>query len=186
MGEKLKSAVRSLKSKHAIFLLLTFFLVIISFFLLDKAVLGHNKILDGIFSIVKENYSYAFVAICVFLAFSLFSRKYKSKMAREIASFLLAIAISSIIKFAIGRVRPGLGISGYSFPSNHSTAMFSLLPFFKSWHYYVWLLVSLFVAASRVYWRYHYFSDVFAGAFIGYGVGLLIERMAKKIQKTKD
>ena len=177
--------LKIIKNKHVVFLFLAFVLMIVSFFVIDKVFFPHNKTSDAIFSIVEENYSYAFVAICVFLAFSFFSRKYKSKMIPEILCFLIVIVLGQLLKFFIPRPRPIPTFAGNSFPSNHSLVVFSLLPFFKSWHYYIWLIICIFTAISRVYWQYHYFSDIFAGSFIGYGIGILIKKIYQRYEKEK-
>jgi len=182
--KNIKKYRKCLKSKHTIFLFLTFILGLASLFLFDKFIIPHNKTFDVIFSIVKENYSYIFVIICLFLAFSFFNRKYKSKLVREIITIFIVICVGYLLKFIFARPRQLPDMLGYSFPSNHALITSSLLPFFKSWHYYVWLFICIFISFSRVYWQYHYFSDIFFGAFIGYSIGLLIKKI-KKLDKTK-
>lgn len=166
------------RTLHFIVLALLLFLTIFSYFFLDKFSIPKSKVLDFLFSPLKENYSYFFIAIFVFLAFSFFSRKYKARLTKEIFALVITIFIGFILKQFIHRTRPIPSItsmtSDYSFPSNHSATMFSLAPFFKKWHYIVWLLLSISIALSRVYWNYHYFSDIFAGAFLGYLIATIL------------
>lgn len=63
--------------------------------------------------------------------------------------------------------------SGFSLPSQHTLAVFSLLPIVFSKNKkvgWIWLFFSLLVAFSRLYLQVHYLSDIILGAFIGYEV----------------
>jgi dolichol kinase/membrane-associated phospholipid phosphatase len=94
-------------------------------------------------------------------------------------SFLVAYWLGIVLKdlFAVERpfVLYGFDVlipeKGYSFPSLHVVAAFSLLPLL--WYKnkimgYLWFGFSLLIAIARVYLQVHFLSDVVAGAFIGY------------------
>ena len=113
------------------------------------------------------------------------------KKEGRIAVLLLLITIvvsdqisSTIIKHAIGRIRPcnvleGVRLiygtsGGLSFPSSHAVnnfAMVSLLShFYKKFTPYLFVFAFL-VALSRVYLGLHYPSDMLGGAIIGFVIG---------------
>ncbi|MCM0599068.1 phosphatase PAP2 family protein [Periweissella fabalis] len=92
-----------------------------------------------------------------------------------------AIIIATVVKTIVGRPRPIHQLvldHGYSFPSIHTlTATICVLMFlalFKTHNvkYYLFALVGVLwivmVAASRVYLRNHYLTDVIGGATLAY------------------
>jgi len=112
-------------------------------------------------------------------------------------SLLASLAIAYFLKFSIQKPRPEqfLGIkaaipeTGYSFPSAHSAAAFSVLPVMdiilrkSRW---LWHSLAIMIAFSRVYLGVHYLSDVIAGALIGYAAADFItskhgNKLIKKI-----
>ena len=97
---------------------------------------------------------------------------------------IIAFAINIPIKLIFARPRPDLlqkfyplNIPNYSFPSSHAAVFFSLLPLLiartKKLRY-VWLVYAILIAISRILLKQHYFSDVVAGALLGYSIGILI------------
>lgn len=101
----------------------------------------------------------------------------------------VALAISHIpvalAKKTYPRVRPYLTLPGtntfrnpltdHSFPSGHTTAVFSVtVPFIAAQPGLVFILgpVALIVAVSRIYLGLHYPSDVLAGAVVGSSIAL--------------
>ena len=171
----------NISKKDLIILVSLLILLILSLLFLDSIKIPKSNLLNILFFPFKEIYSYISLAIAILIAFSYFNRVYKSKLKKESLTLILTIAFVFLIKFLIARQRPASGIYiGSSFPSNHAAIPFSLLAFFKNKAYWLWLILSLFISISRVYWSYHYFSDFFAGAFIGYGIGLLIKNLKLK------
>lgn len=83
--------------------------------------------------------------------------------------------IVQTMKFSIGRPRPGESENRQSFPSGHSAVSFATatsLTYAYGWKAAVITYpLATFVAATRVAKNTHWFSDVVAGAFIGYWVG---------------
>ena len=104
------------------------------------------------------------------------------------AAFFSSIIVSFLLKLIVLRPRPlisssFLGILNYSFPSMHALAAFAALPIldkeFPKLRVF-WILFAFFAAVSRLYFSFHYFSDVVAGALIGYGIGLLFINLEQK------
>ncbi len=91
-----------------------------------------------------------------------------------------------IVKYLVARQRPPFPLiteTGYSFPSGHAAAVFTVYPFihyaYPKYHY-LWLTFAILVAFSRVYLQVHYISDILAGAFFGYTIGALFFYYWKK------
>lgn len=92
---------------------------------------------------------------------------------------LIAVTVFVVLKRSIRRRRPKgsehWNWDSWSFPSGHATTAFTVCTAIG--HYYphaVWFLAGLSVSVgmSRVLLRYHYPSDVFAGALLGVLSGL--------------
>lgn len=96
-------------------------------------------------------------------------------------SVVLGMGIAQVIKMSVGKSRPFkqpieyIGFNNdneyQSFPSGHATASFALAtslsthyPKYKTWFFTLAVLIS----ASRIYEDRHWFTDVVAGAGIGY------------------
>lgn len=108
-----------------------------------------------------------------------------------------SVVVSFLLKIIIRRQRPfELGIIAKpftetfswwnsSFPSFQSMLVFAALPIISKEFprtKYIWYIFAIATAISRVYFGVHFVSDVFAGAVIGYGVGLLtLKYFQKKI-----
>jgi len=117
-----------------------------------------------------------------------------------LASFI-SVLMSFIIKILVKRPRPFeggfgpvLGIAlhfmkdnfntwNFSFPSFQAMFVFCALPIlnreFKIFKH-IWFIFACLVAFSRVYFGVHYFSDVLAGAIIGYLIGVLIVKIEER------
>ncbi|MFA7707938.1 MAG: phosphatase PAP2 family protein [Candidatus Pacearchaeota archaeon] len=113
-------------------------------------------------------------------------------------TLILSAIFSFLLKFSIKRARPfqeGLVsiipileksshlIWNFSFPSFHSMLVFCAVPIlskefpkFK----YVWISFASLIAFSRIYFGLHFLSDIIAGAFIGYLLGIAIIKMEKE------
>jgi hypothetical protein len=114
------------------------------------------------------------------------------KIGFEISqSFFYAVTVTSALKIVFGRARPYTGSSANTFapfsfnnsnwshPSGHTTVAFSLSAVLAGNTSNDALKVLAFVpavltAASRVYQNYHWASDVFLGAMIGYFTGKFV------------
>jgi undecaprenyl-diphosphatase len=71
----------------------------------------------------------------------------------------------------------------YSFPSAHAALSFAILAVideeFRKLKIF-WLVIALLIIFSRIYFSYHYFSDVTFGALIGYCIGVIIIKKFKE------
>jgi len=85
--------------------------------------------------------------------------------------------IVSVLQVSFNFMKDNFNTWNFSFPSFHAMFVFSALPIlskeFKKFKY-VWLIFACLVAFSRVYFGVHYFSDVLAGAVIGYLIGYVM------------
>ncbi len=85
---------------------------------------------------------------------------------------------------------PSAADSGYSFPSGHSTQAAAILSVL--WAYYPqwrWLYISAFLilAVLLTLGEWHYLSDIIAGGFIGWNVGIAVMRTWRRfVQSTHN
>lgn len=150
-----------------------------------------NSFLDKVFLIITSTWfeiSILLILTCLFL--------WKETKRRWILplwfTLFLSALVSFVLKITIQRPRPfqqGLieissflvknsySIWDFSFPSNHTILVFCALPFlskefprFK----YVWIVLACLVGFSRLYFGFHFLSDIIAGAAIGYLIGVVI------------
>jgi len=177
-----------------IYWILAVLLMVLSFFV-DKSISSfifnlRNSLLDLIFKysyLMLKDYLILIVNV-IFLYF-----KDKRKIINAILGFLSTGVLITILKYFIGRMRPfevienaKIGIFDYSFasfntsfPSWHTGAVFSLLPFafyINKKLGYFWILIGILEGITRVYTGYHYLSDVLFGGLIGYLIGWLFFR----------
>lgn len=132
------------------------------------------------------------VFFSAFAAYSLIANDTRArKIAYEIGqSSLYAAGVVLAAKIIVGRSRPNvsdseksflpfrifsLGDDYHSFPSGHTAVAFVLSTVFSRniqplWGKILAYAPAMYTAASRVYQNFHWTSDVFAGAFIGYFV----------------
>jgi membrane protein DedA with SNARE-associated domain/membrane-associated phospholipid phosphatase len=94
-----------------------------------------------------------------------------------------ALVLDDFVKYLVGRPRPQMSqlveASGWSFPSGHATASAAMcaavayvLTRRSGWRAAVWiwaaaLIVTSFVAVSRLYLGVHWLTDVWGGIFLG-------------------
>lgn len=119
------------------------------------------------------------------------THNYKARETGVLAAQALIDAgiVTEAIKLATQRERPDSGdgdghfwVGGTSFPSGHSTAIWSLATV-VSYEYkdqpairYGAFAAAVAVSASRYTGRKHFLSDVFVGSLIGYSVGRYVFR----------
>ena len=138
-----------------------------------------NKILE--FTLKFEN---IFLGSIFYFSLILFSTvafvKMKKKPFPLLLSFLITAILVFLLKYTLKRPRPIAFVSNNdSFPSGHSSMLFTALPFFNGKLFVIWLIISCFFVFVRVWFGLHYLSDILFGAFIGYLVGFVVKRFFK-------
>ena len=174
------------KKEDILFLLFGMVLFYISTFL-DKSVSSifqNVKIpfLDFVLSIIT-NFGIVLVVVLLMPAL-LFYSKDKKLFRLLFLTFILAFIFSFMLKLIVLRQRPTdalyyplVHIIDYSFPSMHSMIAFSLLPLLLAYlpkQKSFWISFVLLVAFSRIYFNFHYLSDVVFGGIIGYFIGKIL------------
>ncbi|MEK6949035.1 MAG: phosphatase PAP2 family protein [Nanoarchaeota archaeon] len=180
-------------SKKAIFIAVIS-IIILSLFL-DKAAFAFvsfikNPLFDAAFLLITNPLS-----IFIVLAFSsyviFFDRKKRKWLYFLLASLTLSVLLSFILKLIIARPRPSeemfylfFNLADYSFPSMHALAAFAMLPLLNKILprlKLLWISFASLFALSRVYLGIHFFSDIIAGAFFGYFIGIFMVYLENKI-----
>jgi undecaprenyl-diphosphatase len=115
-------------------------------------------------------------------------------------SLAYASGVTLIIKVVLGRHRPRDTDSPYrfnpfssnhSFPSGHTTAMFSMLVPWAVYypHPITWGLVAVGgsgTALARILLNKHWFTDVLGGGAIGVVTGMLLARRHLRLSSSAD
>lgn len=113
---------------------------------------------------------------------------------KAVYALLLAFTVSFILAFAIKLIVlrerpveaftfPFTNIIDYSFPSMHSMVVFSLLPLLISYlpkQKIFWAAFAFLVSFSRLYFGFHFLSDVVFGMLLGYLIGSCILSLYEK------
>ena len=138
-----------------------------------------SPIFDPLFSVVT-NFGVAMVFLLWIPCIILYDKN-KKAVKLLLLSFLASFALSFLLKLIFLKERPiGIfeypftGIVSYSFPSIHAMVMFSLLPILRKYLPQKMRFFSLFaclVAFTRIYFGFHFLSDIIFGAFSGYFIG---------------
>ena len=175
------------KTKTIIILLVLLFFLILSF-IFDKQIITIIQVarnfvpLETFFSfilLIEKNFIFYPLIIVVIGAILLWKKKELS--LSFILSLIVSLAISILLKTLIARPRPFLvaDVTKYSFPSTHTTAAFTAMPFLDKlkWIQIGWFILACLFAFTRIWFGLHYLSDVIAGSILGYGVGFFIKRI---------
>ena len=131
------------------------------------------------------------VLVTLLIPSIIFYKKNKKIVYLIWLTFIISFVLAFVIKLIVLRQRPieeftypFTNIINYSFPSMHSMVAFSLLPLLAKYmprHKSFWIASAFFVGFSRVYFGFHFLSDVVFGALSGYVVGnYLLELYEKK------
>jgi len=134
---------------------------------------------DFILSIIT-NSGIVFVVMLIIPSIILYKKNIKLVYLLYL-TFISSIILSLIIKLIVLRQRPVeavtypfVNILNYSFPSMHTMTSFSLVPILKKFivkQKYFWIIFAFLVGFSRIYFGFHFISDVVFGAVLGYFLG---------------
>lgn len=136
-------------------------------------------LLDAFLSAITN---FGIVIIVMLIIPSIILYKKNKKLAYFLLlTFFISIILAFIIKLIVLRQRPTdaftyplTNIINYSFPSMHAMAVFALLPILIKYLHkqkIFWLGFALSVSFSRIYFGFHFLSDVAFGALFGYFIG---------------
>lgn len=182
--------------KNIFFFLLTIFLLIFvlilalifdsQFFILIQALKcpATNAFFSWLIFIEKEIIFYPLIIVLTLIL--LLTKKRKEKILPYFLSLAIVIIITVLLKIIVARPRPNL-ISNHSFPSGHTSMLFTSLPFFnkiKSLEI-VWIVGSSLLMLARIWFNLHYLSDIVGGAIIGYCIPLIINKYLEKRKNEK-
>ncbi len=190
-----------MKKKGVMIFIVTILAFLISLYFDSQIVKGvsliRNSILTNfLLTITLGSFS---LIVFFFLGSFLLSKKKQGKWVLPLwVSLGISMIVSFLLKISIQRPRPFqtaivatfpiLASNSHltwnsSFPSFQAMMAFCALPIllkkvpkFK----FVWIIFALLIAFSRVYFGVHFLSDVIAGGFLGYLIGVLIISLENK------
>jgi undecaprenyl-diphosphatase len=189
-----------MKKKGIIFLSIWVILFLACFyfdnFLVQSVSLLRNNILDNFFLLITF-VSSEIILFFILTAMFLWTENKRGwilplwicLVGSAVISFLLKIIVQRARPFQLGLVSlisnlqsSSYEIWNFSFPSFQSMLVFSAIPIlaynFPKLKKF-WIVFAVLVAFSRIYFGVHFFSDVIAGAAIGYLIGILILKLEK-------
>lgn len=130
------------------------------------------------------------VTVMLIIPSFIFYNKNKKLIYLLWSIFVVSFTLSFITKLIVLRQRPieafpfpFTSITNYSFPSMHAMVAFSLLPVISKYlpkQKLFWIGFAFSVAFSRIYFGFHFLSDVVFGAFAGYLVGNFLLELHEK------
>lgn len=157
-----------------------------------------NYYLDPIFMFIT-NIAHGAITFVFVMSLFLLNIKKRKLTLFALSSLLLTGLITALLKYFIKRPRPFETLTfihqpnmfatwDTSFPSWHAASVFTVLPIISQeyprlkWY---WLIFSILVVFSRLYFNVHYLSDVLFGILLGYIIGLLFLKLTNKYIKKK-
>jgi len=175
------------KINNFIILTLGIIFFLVSLFL-DKYVLNlFSSIKNPIFDIIFgwfTSFINVFVILILVTTLFLWEEKKREWVFPLWLSFLFSVFLSFILKLLIARPRPSVELFyplistlNFSFPSMHTMVAFAAVPILDkefSKLKWFWIVFASLVAISRIYFEYHFLSDIVFGVFFGYFIGVLI------------
>jgi undecaprenyl-diphosphatase len=153
-----------------------------------RSINGHfdHKFLNLYFRYITHIGGATFSILTVLFFILLFPQDLRMTAVASACSLTISHIPVAVMKRLYPRQRPYLALSetkvlpnplkDHSFPSGHTTAVFSIVvPFLLAFPHLSFLLIPLAisVALSRIYLGLHYPSDVLAGCLLGTVVGIL-------------
>ena len=144
--------------------------------------------LDAILSVIT-NFGIIIIVILIIPSFILY-KKNKKLIYLLFLTFIASFILAFIIKLLVLRQRPieaftypFMNIINYSFPSMHAMVIFSLLPIlvkYLSKQKIFWVSFGLSAIFGRIYFGFHFLSDVVFGALFGYFIGAWLLELYEK------
>ena len=137
----------------------------------------HNFVLDNIFLMISNMGIIVFWVIISVLLYLFGNKKGKKVAKKMIIILVITTVITSLVKNIVMRPRPYVELTNlilldlgtdYSFPSGHTaTATAMAYTLSKEYHKWIFMIIPLMVAFSRLYIGVHYPSDVLGGFLLG-------------------
>lgn len=145
-------------------------------------------LLDAVLSIVT-NFGAILIAILLIPSITLY-RKGKKIAHLLLVTFAISFILAFVAKLIVLRQRPieaftypFINIINYSFPSMHAMVVFALLPILVEYlqkQKWFFIIFSFLVGFSRIYFGFHFLSDVVFGALFGYFIGTYLLELYEK------
>jgi len=164
-----------------------------NWFMLINSKVSQLPILDHTMIFFAEYVQYAFVLLMIILWW-LNKGNYRVIVFQAMFAFTLAYSINRFIEFFIYRDRPFIThditqlvehTANSSFPSDHASSAIAIavtLLLVSLKYRYIWCLLAIFVAFSRVWVGVHYPLDVLAGTLNGVFVALITHFLLLKVK----
>lgn len=185
----------------SLFLLLTFGILI---FNLDFAIMNflRDYFRSPLMTSIMLGVTYFSSLIIVVGSLLIIYAYNRGKTVHAAISLLATMVVGYALKVGIGRFRPfqlGFFIESppvnlikqayatwdFGFPSTHAATVLAVLMFLPNKVKPYWIAFSVLVIFSRIYFGFHYLSDVLAGASLGLLVALLVNRYYNPKAKKK-
>lgn len=156
-----------------------------------------NDVLDKFFLVITF-VSSEIIIFFILTALLLWGEKKRKWILPLWACLGISALVSFILKITIQRERPfqlgivpllpslqeaSYSIWNFSFPSFQSMLAFCAIPILSEQFpklKKVWIIFAVLVAFSRVYFGVHFVSDVIAGGFVGYIIGMIVVNLEKE------
>lgn len=190
-----------MKKERVVFAGIAFVFIIFIIFGLDSEIVrGISFLRTSLLNDFFVGISFVSSLAVIFIFFTLlFAKKERRKWILPLwFTMLISVIISFILKVSVQRMRPyqmGLisilpgfeslahTVWNFSFPSFQTMLVFSVVPFLSKEFpriRYLWIILAVTVALSRVYLGLHFLSDVIIGGLMGYLIGTVVIKSEKE------
>jgi len=179
-------------NKKLVLFLFFVFLVLVSFsfddFFFKFSLENRSLAFDFMFGFFTK-FSNVLVIFVIVTTLFLWEEKKRDYIFPLWISLFIAASLSLTLKYVVARPRPSvfsfpfIDALNYSFPSMHVMVAFAALPILNKEFpkiKFAWILFAVMVAINRIYFGYHFFSDVIFGAVVGYLIGCFVVHIEKK------